>query len=121
MARLNRSKLDGDDRSGSDLSTAEPTESTRLLGASVEESRNEAVTEDTNGGWDGLADFDGLPWWHRPSVSVNGPLPDHFPLTTWAVGILVTGTIFGFHPRFWECDCAKVELVSHIVEPQMLA
>lgn len=80
MARLNRSKLDGDDRPASDLSTAEPTESTRLLGASVEESRNEAVTEDTNGGWDGLADFDGLPWWRRPSVSVNGPLPDHFPV-----------------------------------------
>lgn len=54
----------------SDLAIADPTETTQLLGAGAEENGDGAVVETTNnGGWDGLADFEGLPWWRRPSVS----------------------------------------------------
>lgn len=67
----------------SDLTIVDPTETTRLLGGGAEENGNRAVVKSTSkGGWDGLADFEGLPWWRRPSVSCSTSSLDYLaPLT----------------------------------------
>ncbi|KAG5951431.1 hypothetical protein E4U53_003107 [Claviceps sorghi] len=46
----------------------EELETTRLIASGSGEYENEVGTEAVGVGWDGLADFKGLPWWRRPSV-----------------------------------------------------
>lgn len=71
--------MGGQQRSRPQLRELEPepaTETTRLLGAGTSDSHNQdgagpqlrrsASEEDV---WDGDKDFEGLPWWRRPSVS----------------------------------------------------
>ncbi|RSL58020.1 hypothetical protein CEP54_008026 [Fusarium duplospermum] len=49
--------------------TTDATETTRLLAISSIESRDgESVASSSGSGWDGYKDFEGLPWWRRPSV-----------------------------------------------------
>ncbi|KAK2606095.1 hypothetical protein QQS21_003490 [Conoideocrella luteorostrata] len=47
---------------------ADATESTRLLGPGPDEHANETTLNSTSQSWNGLADFEGLPWWRQPSV-----------------------------------------------------
>ncbi|KAM5368641.1 hypothetical protein ACJZ2D_009413 [Fusarium nematophilum] len=47
---------------------ANATERTRLLASGDLETRNGDGVDSNNGGWDGHKDFEGLPWWRRPSV-----------------------------------------------------
>ncbi|EFY98996.2 MFS transporter [Metarhizium robertsii] len=71
VALRDGSKAQGELEDDSDLITADPTETTHLLATGVEENDNIVTAggvKSTNGGWDGLADFEGLPWWRRPSV-----------------------------------------------------
>lgn len=42
----------------------EASESTRLL----RENQGDAATDSKQDEWDGYKDFEGLPWWRRPSV-----------------------------------------------------
>ncbi|KAF4472637.1 tetracycline-efflux transporter [Fusarium albosuccineum] len=44
------------------------TETTRLLSADGPETRDGDSVSSSSSGWDGYKDFEGLPWWHRPSV-----------------------------------------------------
>jgi hypothetical protein len=68
VTRRSAGKLQADSDNRSDLIMTDPTETTGLLGAS-EENGERVLLDGASGGWDGLADFDGLPWWRRPSVS----------------------------------------------------
>ncbi|KAG5974744.1 hypothetical protein E4U56_004298 [Claviceps arundinis] len=46
----------------------EDSESTLLITSASRENDGQAAKYGDIGGWDGLADFEGLPWWRRPSV-----------------------------------------------------
>jgi hypothetical protein len=53
--------------------TTDATETTHLLATSSIESRDgESVVSSSGSGWDGYKDFEGLPWWRRPSVLSPG-------------------------------------------------
>lgn len=78
VALRDGSKAQGELEDDSVLITADPTETTHLLATGVEENDNIVTAggvKGTNGGWDGLADFEGLPWWRRPSVSASATNP----------------------------------------------
>ncbi|KAG6031612.1 hypothetical protein E4U40_006986 [Claviceps sp. LM458 group G5] len=51
-----------------DLSGTEDSESTLLITSASRENDGQAAKYGDIAGWDGLADFEGLPWWRRPSV-----------------------------------------------------
>jgi hypothetical protein len=49
------------------------TETTGLLGVGAG-THSSSSQEDRGGGWTGQADFEGLPWWKRPSVCFTAGL-----------------------------------------------
>ncbi|KAG5973917.1 hypothetical protein E4U55_000185 [Claviceps digitariae] len=57
---------------GSEINPGSPgtedVETTRLISSGSEEYGSQVETVGAGVGWDGLADFKGLPWWRRPSV-----------------------------------------------------
>lgn len=63
----------GDDE---DLDVRDATETTGLLGAGAESGHGAPEVEGDSlprkDSWEGSADFDGLPWWRRPSVRPPG-------------------------------------------------
>ncbi|KAF7545121.1 hypothetical protein G7Z17_g9421 [Cylindrodendrum hubeiense] len=73
MARANRA---GGNATAAATSTAiarsnpatDDTETTRLLGNGDTSAQAEDGADAPEGGWDGYKDFEGLPWWRRPSV-----------------------------------------------------
>ncbi|KAG5966846.1 hypothetical protein E4U58_002401 [Claviceps cyperi] len=55
-------------RNRPDSHGTEDSESTLLITSASRENDGQAAKYGDIAGWDGLADFEGLPWWHRPSV-----------------------------------------------------
>lgn len=49
-------------------SVDDATETTRLLGANDRNSHEEPARDASQSRWDGCDDFEGLPWWRKPSV-----------------------------------------------------
>ncbi|KAG5996154.1 hypothetical protein E4U43_002911 [Claviceps pusilla] len=56
------------DERDSNQPATEVVETTHLIASGSDGYGSEAGTADAGVGWDGLADFEGLPWWRRPSV-----------------------------------------------------
>lgn len=86
------------------------TETTRLLGGT----HLEATARGGNGEWDGSADFEGLPWWRRPSVSsliARLRLSYSHLMTKSRQGILAAPAVFHLHPCLWQCHGAQSEPV----------
>ncbi|KAH7145771.1 major facilitator superfamily domain-containing protein [Dactylonectria estremocensis] len=71
MARATRSNRNAM-ASSTSYATANPTmgdtETTRLLGNGAQDGLEGDRTDASDGGWDGYNDFEGMPWWRRPSV-----------------------------------------------------
>ncbi|KAG6298104.1 hypothetical protein E4U45_005304 [Claviceps purpurea] len=55
-------------RNRPDSPGTEDSESTLLITSASRENDGQAAKYGDIAGWDGLADFEGLPWWRRPSV-----------------------------------------------------
>lgn len=69
MARMKRQQVGAAGQNGRLDSDAGVTETTHLLGAGAGETADRTVENDQSRAWDGLSDFEGLPWWRTPSVS----------------------------------------------------
>ncbi|KHN98186.1 Major facilitator superfamily domain, general substrate transporter [Metarhizium album ARSEF 1941] len=70
-SRRNGPEAQGDRQHDSNLPMAVATETTSLLGTVVEETGKVTAASNVQGAkgaWNGLADFEGLPWWRKPSV-----------------------------------------------------
>lgn len=59
------------DERDSNPPATEDVETTHLIASGSEGYGSEAGTAEAGVGWDGLADFEGLPWWRRPSVRLE--------------------------------------------------
>ena len=108
-------KIVGPDGHGRD-SEIEANETTRLLQGRDE---GDGAGADAGGAgeadvWDGYKDFEGLPWWRRPSVSYlchETPLSTQ-ALTAYYLGVLADGSLHRIHARLWRCHGSQTQLVS---------
>lgn len=71
--RPSASMAHNEPRDRPDSPGTEDSESTLLITSASRENDGQAAKYGDIGGWDGLADFEGLPWWRRPSVGRKMP------------------------------------------------
>ena len=59
--------------------------------------------------WSGERDFDGLPWWKRPSVRTKHTISRNAILTFNTTGLLVDAPLSNIYPRLWGNNRPKAQ------------
>lgn len=89
-----------------------PAETTALLDAGPGQDED-ATTQQSLGD---LEDFQGLPWWRKPTVCAkmkqNVVSSDHAHRFS---GVLANRALFSIHSCFWGLDCSQNRVVSRCV------
>ena len=81
------------------------SETTRLLGTDALNTHDSSSKATNDGRWEGYDDFEGLPWWQRPSVCSNVPKVYCSQALTPYPGLLATLPFHGLHPGFRRRHC----------------